>query len=335
MLSTVDGMKLPAGCPSAARRKTAMIASLAICWIVSQSATGLSATTPRLVTADWSTVNASPMSTNPPSVQDVTDLISYLQTPVIAGVPTDTVCSFRFANLRNTGTLSLVATVNEGAGFCNSIFIVDKTAGGFSINQVTGAKGCGQDLSTVVQDLSANGTYELVVDTNFTFDQGLDHCAASWPVIYGWTGSQYADVSSQYMSYYTQQIASLQQQTPPAEVAPCVSAEIAKLERFTGQDKTAGLGDAIKWAESDNPHVRGFAAPILADIGTSEALSDLQTLSHDTHRGVATDANSSLRWRSGSGPRYVVYPVAVSTPQPASVGTSSGGSSSGQSAGKH
>jgi hypothetical protein len=141
-------------------------------------------------------------------------------------------------------------------------------------------------------------------------------------VIYGWTGSSYADVSTQYKSYYQQQLQTLQQQTPPtpdnAGYAECLSAETAKLQRFLGLDSTAGLDNAITWAGSENPAEREFAAPILADIGTPEAMADLQTLGHDSDNSVAIIANGSLA-RTAKGlnvntPASVtVSPVSMST----------------------
>jgi hypothetical protein len=207
-----------------------------------------------LATANWSTTAAASLSTNPPTNAAVTELINYLQTPVIPGVEPNTTCSFGFANLRNSGTLSLVAAVNQGMGYCNSILILDKNGADFAISSVFGARGSGNDISKVLQDVDRNGVYELVVDTDFTWDQGVNHCRASWPVIYGWTGDAYTDVSTKHMRYYKQQIPILQAETPTTFQAPCLAAEIAKLQRFTGIDKTAGLSDAIKWSESNNPH---------------------------------------------------------------------------------
>jgi len=172
----------------------------------------------------------------------------------------------------------------------------------------------------VLQDVDGNGVYELVVDTDFTWDQGVNHCRASWPVIYGWTGDAYTDVSTKHMRYYKQQIPILQAETPTTFQAPCLAAEIAKLQRFTGIDKTAGLSDAIKWSESNNPHDRGFAAPILGDIGTSEALTDLNILANDTDGGVRIDTKASLA-NASKRPPHAVAPVGIRTPAPASTST--------------
>jgi len=62
----------------------------------------------------------------------------------------------------------------------------------------------------------------------------------------------------------------------------CAKVEAAKIERFLGVSRDAGMSDAIKWADSEDPNDREFAAWIFADIATPEAIRDLQTLGHDS-----------------------------------------------------
>jgi len=76
----------------------------------------------------------------------------------------------------------------------------------------------------------------------------------------------------------------------PAAVAPaneCTKAEAAKIERFLGIDKDAGMEDAMKWAGSSDPDERIFAIAVLEDIGTPSAFDYLGTLSNDTSGLVA------------------------------------------------
>lgn len=73
----------------------------------------------------------------------------------------------------------------------------------------------------------------------------------------------------------------------------CQKAEAAKIERFLGS-RDAGMADAIKWSESDNSYDREFAADVLADIGTPEAVEYLRTLSRDSEKMVAGIARSGL-----------------------------------------
>jgi hypothetical protein len=91
--------------------------------------------------------------------------------------------------------------------------------------------------------------------------------------------------------------------TPQPSAAPqlerygldCTKAEAAKIERLLGISRDAGMGDAVKWANSDNPVDREFATDILDDIATREALEYLKTLAHDPNRQVADSAKISLK----------------------------------------
>jgi hypothetical protein len=92
---------------------------------------------------------------------------------------------------------------------------------------------------------------------------------------------------------------------PPAPPSPesalldsaeldCTKAEAAKIQRYLDISRDAGMGDAVKWAESDDPATRRFAAVILSQIGTREATEYLRTLSHDPDPNVATSGKESL-----------------------------------------
>jgi len=87
---------------------------------------------------------------------------------------------------------------------------------------------------------------------------------------------------------------------PPAAPEPdrdgldCTKVEAAKIERFLGMSRDAGMSDAIKWKNSDNPHDREFAVDVLGEIGTPEAIEYLQTLSHDPDSEVASSAKIRL-----------------------------------------
>jgi hypothetical protein len=74
----------------------------------------------------------------------------------------------------------------------------------------------------------------------------------------------------------------------------CLKAEPAKIERFLGISTDAGMLDAIKWKNSNNPYDREFAASVLADIGTAEAIGDLRTLSRDPDPDVAATAKAAM-----------------------------------------
>ena len=74
----------------------------------------------------------------------------------------------------------------------------------------------------------------------------------------------------------------------------CTKAEAAKIERFLGTSRDAGMTDAIKWAASNDPNDREFAVEMLGEIETPQAIEYLGTLSHDSNRQVAESAKGGL-----------------------------------------
>ncbi|HKN09105.1 MAG TPA: HEAT repeat domain-containing protein, partial [Pseudomonadota bacterium] len=222
-------------------------------------------------------------------------------------------CSFRFANLRHSGNLSLVAGMDDsGRMLCNAIHIVDKTPSGFEMYAGGGTRGCAHDIGKVVRDISGDGNLELVVDVDFTPFQGPVHCEATWPLIYAWTGAGYTNVSGRFKGFYEHEVESLNQQMaalPPSDTAKtpyyqhdCLSAEIAKIRRAMGGSPEAGLSDAIALARDADPERRYFAAALLIDIGTPDALKYLRPLIGDSDRSVADLASRGLSGMGG-------YPV--------------------------
>jgi hypothetical protein len=93
----------------------------------------------------------------------------------------------------------------------------------------------------------------------------------AWPVIYAWSGTGYRDVSTDYKGYYRQQLSpqAVRQKQEDEDDLDCTNAYKAKLVRFLGISRDAGMSDAIKWAESGDPHDREFAIGVLNDMGIS------------------------------------------------------------------
>jgi hypothetical protein len=85
----------------------------------------------------------------------------------------------------------------------------------------------------------------------------------------------------------------------------CLKAQAAKIERFLGISTDAGMLDAIKWKNSNNPYDREFVAWVLADTGTAEAIGDLRTLSRDPDPDVAATAQAAL----GPALNPIVFPT--------------------------
>jgi hypothetical protein len=95
---------------------------------------------------------------------------------------------------------------------------------------------------------------------------------------------------------------------PDSEELDCNKAEAAKIERFLGISRDAGMSEAIKWANSDYPYEREFAVSNIADIKTAQAIGYLRTLSNDPDRDVASGAKELLKYvTTNSGP--ITYPT--------------------------
>jgi len=291
---------------------------------------------PNLATADWTLKQAKILNaeSNDAVWKFMIEVWSTIDLP-----GSGKVCEFHFADLRCSGELSLVV-VYDGGGTadCNYVDIFDKS--------LTGIEDYDFNTSTPVyfnsiQDINRDGNYEVVLDAVFVAG-GIDECTATWPVIYGWNGTGYADVSTEFKGYYRKTLADLERRVtplpptpaphqvkkleshipgleveviaPPQEIpmpppdtdSDCLKAEAAKIQRFLGS-RDAGMSDAIEWANSDNTHDRDFAISILFDIGTSEAARYLRTLSKDTDRNIARSAKDVLRFVPKTRP--AAYPT--------------------------
>jgi hypothetical protein len=171
--------------------------------------------------ANWSATSAHNLATNPPSNREILTFIEKLRGLEGAYLH---LCSSQFADLRHSGNLSLVASWSDGR-FCD-VEIFDKSTVGFEVYHV-------DDSQLVeVKDIDGNGTLQVIADVDLTVWAGSNHCQASWPVIYAWTGNGYNDVSSKYRPFYEQRLDSLkkeiaalssaaeQMQAPPVNQEP-------------------------------------------------------------------------------------------------------------------
>ena len=169
---------------------------------------------PALASADWSVNSTHSLASDPPSADVV-------QTFVDAAFGNDhvraSVCAFRFVDLRHSGNLSLVTVLNSGWNQCNGLDIFDKTASGFvhySTDAHTKEFGeptqdfSSEDLADSIQDVNHDGNLVLVLFGAIGSSETLCQWP-NWPMIFGWNGSAYSDVSSQYRGYYEKYLKSL------------------------------------------------------------------------------------------------------------------------------
>jgi hypothetical protein len=313
-----------------------------------------------LAASAWSASSPQNFVASPPQDKVVLALVRKLN-----GVEALNLCVRpQFANLRNSGNLSLIVSTQSGTA-CG-VQIIDKTSSGFELYDVDSSY-------AEAVDLGHTGTSQLIANIDLTYYEGGNHCQAVWPIVYAWNGKGYSDVSGQYKEYYQQELASLKKQialltsaaqqtqvpdaqtsavqsmptvnfqvgwvgtpgslaagpspvqqeespaaspTPSAmpdlENADCIRAEAAKIERFLSISRDAGINDAIKWANSDDPWTRVFASQVLADIGTPDARLYLRTLSRDPNPMVAGVAKDDLE--SGQAEQHTVDQVQLGGP---------------------
>lgn len=263
----------------------------------------------KLGSYDWS-VDASPnLANKPPSRKIVEDFIDSLQPADSGDVALEKeagvyVCSFRFADLRHDGSLSLVFGIGiKDRPSCRAVGIVDKTKLGFESYGSGGAIGAGGDVSDDIEDLNHDGHLEFLLQYGLaTFPQ---RCAANWTAIYAWTGANYTNVSDQFKDFYRHRLDQLNKIIPALQPTrgangyelsdkECLGAETSAIEIFLGVSPDAGLDQAIRLTNSDDRLARQFGTILLIQIGGPNARTQLQKLVHDSDYGVATYAKNGL-----------------------------------------
>jgi|SRR5208337_1485919 len=196
-------------------KKILTSAFIAVCWGFAAS---VWAAQPELAAADWSVNGARNLASNPPSLDAVQNFYDRAFGAEESGVK---VCEFRFADLRNSGNLSLIITANpEGRQWpeCNELDIFDKTPTGFELYNTDAAYG--HDLANSVLDINHDGRHELVLwgalaaATGYYRDRLVSEvgCDAEWPLVFAWTANGYSEASDQYKDYYRNYLKSLNAQ---------------------------------------------------------------------------------------------------------------------------
>jgi len=268
-----------------------------------------------LAAYDWSVAASPNLADKPPPIEVVERFMLSVQTTATStsssfGAGPGKLSSYKFADLRHDGFLSLVAATDMGGkvscsdshngGFC-SVYIVDKTKTGFEVYEALGSIDAGGIVPLGVQDLGHDGNLEVVISQPFTSIfklllssdrkarvlSGEHKCIASWPTVYAWTGDGYKNVSDRFKDFYRNQLDALNKTiselpgTGPSydqRDKECLQAEAAKTERLLGGSPNAELESAIAFANGKDPAMIPFGIFLLADIDTPEAKQDLDTL---------------------------------------------------------
>src|ERR1700689_983053 len=258
---------------------------------------------PEIATADWSVKSPHSLASNPPPADAVW---AFVNSAFGGGdLKEGKLCQFHFADLRNSGNLSLVVVLDGGGmGGCNLTYIFDKTASGFE-DYFTRASP-EDNLPDSFQDISHDGKLELILYAPLApYESRHFGCDAEWPVVFAWTGRSYTDVSIQYKKYYEHYLDSLKKQITAAAAFPtsmpdpdfeCKRIEAAKAEAFLGISSGVAMSDAIKASVSKSPDERAMAAVFLSYIGTPKAMAELWKLSSDSNPAVADIGNERLSY---------------------------------------
>ncbi len=216
---------------------------------------------PALASADWSVNAPHNLASNPPSldaVQDFYDRAFGIEVPFVK------VCEFRFADLRNSGNLSLVTTVAPGSWGRTELDIFDKTPTGFELYHTDGA--VGHDLANSVLDINHDGRHELVLWGELATAAGYTPsgrrvsevgCDAEWPLVFAWTGNGYSEVSDQYKDYNRNYLKSLE--TRLAAYSP-ESGPAAVQTANAAPAVASVLAERSAMAHDNGPRVEGPAA---------------------------------------------------------------------------
>jgi hypothetical protein len=271
------------------------------------------AATPDLGSRDWS-VSAKPnLAAKPPPKQAIQAFLTKLfagdaDFPIYEYEPSE-YDSFAFADLRQSGTLSLVAALAPGGpGGCGQTVIVDKLGKKFESAAV--------DCMGSPVEISGKPVVESYEQIPPYYGQGDIRvgCNTIFPVIYGWNGSAYVDMSKQYPGYYRETLQKLQHEiaSPPANLVSsyqkrhlsldsassqvgCDKIEAAEIERFLGISPDTGLEeDAIRWSQSSNKIDRLGAVQLFSMLGTPRALDHLKAMTGDSDPKVAGAAEGNL-----------------------------------------
>ena len=252
-------------------------------------------TTLDLESANWS-ISARPnLAAKPPPKQVIQDFLTRLY-PRWAGLynPSE-YDSFAFADLRQSGTLSLVAALAPGGpGGCGATIIADKEGQKFEWAWI----------QCMGSPIKIGGKTVVVSGKQISAYRGAASCPTEFPVIYGWNGSAYVDMSSQFPSYYRKKLDYLQPYLASYPGSPhyargplpCAAIiEAAAIDQYLGISPDGAIEDAaIRWSQSKNTADKEMAIDLLGSIGTQRARDYLTAMTSDSDPEVAKAAEGTL-----------------------------------------
>lgn len=225
-----------------------------------------------ITSTPWSTSNASAL--NAFGKADIAQLLTNSGGFAIPAKPND-IGKFTWADLQGNGNLELVATMDvNGRGFFNALYVLWRgPMGRMTAQEIDGWMI--RDLQKVIRDLNGDGRDELIIPT--VLYQYNTAGTYTWPVIYRLKNGKYVEASRDFPKFYgdkilpglEQQIAEYQSNSGRAnqDMAAVLIMERDKIIRTLGRNPTAGLHEAYRWMNTDEPFLLLAAAATFKDIG--------------------------------------------------------------------
>ncbi len=217
---------------------------------------------------------------------------------------TITIGDFRFVDLLGDGNIELVASADySGRSLFNDLVIVHRSGGLFGMQHI-GTPSL-ESLNGVISDINNDGKKEILVPTGLTPYVNGTVPVATWTAIYSWNGSLFQENTSSFSTYYATTVLSPLQAalktangTGNAEKIALAQIELDKATRVSIGPGTTGMSTAQALVASTDPVLRIWAASVLGDIGTADALTTLATLTQDADSSVALYAKSAQQQAS-------------------------------------
>lgn len=171
----------------------------------------------------------------------------------------------------------------SGRGYANILLVYSQdSAGKAGVQEIDGWKM--GNLNQMVRDLNGDGKDELIIPEEIGPGGVWQPLMAmpAWPAVYRFENGKYVESSGDFPKYYdsdvlpqlNQEIREANSRLPrePFQQETVAVAEMtnAKILRVLGRDPAAGLSQAYRWMNSDNPQLMQCAIATFSDIGGHE-----------------------------------------------------------------
>jgi hypothetical protein len=232
---------------------------------------------------------------------------------------------YAFRDFDGDGNLEFVASIDvAGRPFFNTVFVTGKAVDQFAYDKVA-SWGEKHDFSKEISDLNKDGVLELIAKERWIYplpephlEEAFDKYGGwiladySWVAIYNWQNGKLTNVSSEFPEFYREKfLPSLEQSIAQIRRFKEASDEskrslashyqvlVFKAQRLLG-NKTAGLQEAIAWADSGTQILQENAIRIFREIRDAEAIKQLEQLAQGRNSGIARQARNALEALKGA-----------------------------------